>query len=178
MENGRYAALARLLLVLAVVAGLMLTACSEAQVGDGAHVQHLLSAEADEHAAINILGVDFDPPLDYLTTLQDQSVTLLVALENRGRAPVRDVRIAARLYLGRGNDRVIARDGLVQEVPPGQVIVYRFPRLHALPLRRTYTLEVRVLTADGHRLLNRRTYTVTLQGDDHPQPMRLRAPGR
>jgi len=79
----------------------LLSACEAVQVTEvpfaSAGEQYIGSVE--EETYINILGVDFDPPLDYLDDVRAQGVTLLVALENRGSFPVRDVRVVARLYL-------------------------------------------------------------------------------
>ncbi len=168
----------RALLVALLATVLLATACGDVQVSEQAiEKQHILSTGVAGES-ISVLGVDFDPPLNYVNTLRAQGVTLLVALENRGTAPVRDVRVLARLHLDEGEEQVIERDGFIQELPPGQVVVYRFPRLHTLPLRRSYTLEVRVLSADGRRVLHRRTYTVHVQGEENRQPIRLRAPGK
>ncbi len=161
-----------------VLATVLLAACGEVRVSEEPlSTQSLLSAAAEE-GTLNILGVDFDPPLDYIDTVHGQGITLLVALENRGRVPVRDVRVVARLYLDADGARAIERDGLIAEMLPGQVVVYRFPRLRSLPLRRFYTLDVRLLTADGRRVLNRRTYTVRVVEEDDQPSLRTRSPAK
>ncbi len=140
----------------------LLSACEAIQVTEvplsSEGEQYIGSVEGETY--INILGVDFDPPLDYIDDVRAQGVTLLVALENRGNSPVRDVRVVARLHLEGRPERVIERTGVVAELVPGEVTVYRFPRVRSLPLRRMYRLEVQVLTADGRRVLNQRTYTL------------------
>ncbi len=152
--------LGRWLGILALV--LTLGACGTVQVTEvplTAGGEHQISSAVDGQF-VNILGVDFDPPLDYLDDLRVQGVTLLVALENRGSQPVRDVRVVARLHVGGSQKRVIERTGVVPELVPGQVTVYRFPRVKSLPLRRVYRLHIQVLTADGRQVLNQRTYTL------------------
>ncbi len=148
--------------ILALVFLFLLSACEAIQVTEvplASEGEPYISSVAEE-TYINILGVDFDPPLDYLDDVHAQGVTLLVALENRGNSPARDVRVVARLRLEERPERVIERTGVVAEIAPGEVTVYRFPRVRSLPLRRMYRLEIQVLTADGRRVLNQRTYTL------------------
>ena len=167
------------LLSVVLIATLLLAGCAGSRTTDVNGVQRVLSAETDERPIIEVLGVDFDPPLDYVSTVRGQGVTLLVALENRGRVAARNVRVRARLHLGNGEEQVIERQGLVQELPPGQVVVYRFPRLHTLPMRRSYRVDIRVFSADGLQVFAQRTYAVDVQNEQRsPQPARLRAPGR
>ena len=47
--------------------------------------------------AVAIIGVDFDPALDYSQILSNGGVTLLVAVENQGLATETNVELKARL---------------------------------------------------------------------------------
>lgn len=156
----------------------LLTACGEVQITEESLSSPELLSTAAEGEALNILGVDFDPPLDYIDTVHRKGVTLLVAVENRGNTPLYDVRVVARLYLDAKGERALEREGLIAELPPKQVVVYRFPRLHSLPVRRNYRLEVRLLTADGRRVLNRRVYTVHVVEEESQPALRSRSPGK
>ena len=170
---------ARALLGVTLLVTLVLTACAGPGTADSVAIQRLSAVQTVEKPAIHVLGVDFDPPLNYVGAVQGQGVTLLVALENRGSVAAHDVRILARLHLGEGEEQVIERQGLIQELPPGQVVVYRFPRWRTLPMRRSYTLEIRLLSTDGLRVLGQRTYTLKMADEPRqPQPVRLRATGK
>jgi hypothetical protein len=47
--------------------------------------------------AVAIIGVDFDPALDYGQIISNDGVTLLVAVENQGQATETGVELKARL---------------------------------------------------------------------------------
>ena len=147
-------------LVLALLALVMMAGCAQVQVEEHRTAQ---AAVVDDgvSGAVNIVGIDFDPPLEYLKTYPYQGITLLVAVENRSAQPLSDLRIRARLPLN-DQGQVLEREGVLPHLPPHTIRVYRFPRLRQLPSRRVYALEIMVLSPDGQRVLNRREYTVRI----------------
>jgi len=134
-------------LVALLIALLLVAGCTGVQVQEGA--ASLTGSALGGHESVGsvaIVGIDFDPPLQYADTLRRQGVTLLVAVENRGSEPVDEAWLVARLIAtGPQHERlVLERTGVVSGLKPGQVTVYRFPRLRNIPLRRSYALDVKV----------------------------------
>jgi len=153
------------LLVWLLLFSVLLAACGDVQV----HVQGTTTATtpvptgadiSDTEGELAIVGVDFDPPLDYLESIRQQGIMLLVAVENRGERPREGVRIYARLQYDRDERHALKRMGILPTLPPHQIVVYRFPRLYNIPARRAYTLEVRLLSPNGDKVLNKRRYTI------------------
>ncbi len=148
-------------LLLTVV--LLTTACSGVRVnvhGGPSHAIRTPSTGRGEELAI--VGVDFDPPLDYVDSIQKQGIMLLVAVENRGDVPMTGVRIDATLYYGKTGKNALKRSGILPTLSPHRIVVYRFPRMRHIPARRSYTLRIRLLSSDGTRVLNERRYTIDI----------------
>lgn len=124
---------------------------------------------APEERALAIMGVDFDPPLEAGKILKSGGVTLLVALENRGRQTEQLARVTARLYDPDSAMRTdLANETItVRSLAPGELRVVRFTQVNDLPVRSHYKLVIEVSPAPGERELddNVRTYDILV----HPQ---------
>jgi len=110
---------------------------------------------------LSILGVDFDPPLNYELIVSNGGITLLVAVENRGSFTESGVNLTARL-MDRANAakaRELLNETLtLDDVAVGEVRVARFMQVSDLPARDSYHLVVELApvadevdTADNYR---------------------------
>jgi hypothetical protein len=111
---------------------------------------------APDERALAIMGVDFDPPLEAGKILNRGGVTLLVALENRGRQTEQVARVTARLYdpdspLGAdlANETITVRS-----LAPGELRIVRFTQVNDLPVRSHYKLAIEVSPVPGERELD------------------------
>ena len=122
-------------------------------------VQPVVTAIPSPHA-VAIIGVDFDPELDYSQILTNGGVTLLVAVENKGLSAESNVEVKARLL--DTADEVRSRELLNQTVvietlSPGQVRVVRFAQVNDLPLQERYELVVELSPVPGELELHDNT---------------------
>ena len=93
--------------------------------------------------AVAIIGVDFDPALDYSQILSNGGVTLLVAVENQGLATETNVELKARLLdtADEAGPRELLNDTvLIRSLAPREVRVVRFNQVTDLPVRERYKL--------------------------------------
>ncbi len=143
------------LVVLVVAAG-----CAQIQVQERALSNRIVPPPGD--SPVYILGIDFDPPLEYVQKYPAQGVTLLVAVENRSDEWLKNLRVVARLYVSERAEQVISREGILPDLAPRSMSVYAFPRLRYVPARQAYRLEVEVRTPDGRTVLASREYTLEI----------------
>jgi len=140
-----------LMLVLVALAG-----CAEVKVVDTSPDASTpeaftspLSAGSKTHN-LAVLAVDFDPPLNYKQLiLRQQSVALLVAVENTGTSTERDVTVRAQLTSAEDADLLLTQGASLASIAPGEIKVVRFARLGKIPYHQTYRLEVAVDVVDG-----------------------------
>ncbi len=152
-----------LLLALVLVA----SACSGVQVNVRGGTSHAIkNRPADGSSDLAIVGVDFDPPLDYVDSIRRNGIMLLVAVENRGDVPMSGVRIHATLRYGRDEQEVLKRSGILPTLVPHRIVVYRFPRMRRIPVRQSYTLHIRLLSPGGTRVLSEREYIIDVVRQD------------
>lgn len=102
--------------------------------------------------SVSLIGVDFDPPLDYNQIISNGGVTLLVAIENLGLSTEPTVHITARLLDpadSAGQVELLNETVTTKSLAPGEVRVVRFTQVSELPLRERYSLAIEVSTASG-----------------------------
>lgn len=122
-----------------------------------------------EGRGISIIGVDFDPPLDYAQIAHSGGVTLLVAIKNEGLSTESDVRLTARLLDAAGS---IAPAELLNEtitvklLAPGEVEIVRFTTVTELAVSPQYKLVVQLDPVAGEIDLedNLRSYDIVVRG--------------
>jgi hypothetical protein len=108
------------------------------------------TVQPDERA-LAIVGVDFDPPLEGGQVLSSGGVTLLVAVENRGRQVEPAARVTARLYdpASPSSADLVSETITARALQPGEVRVVRFTQVTNLPVRAKYKLAVEVAPVPG-----------------------------
>ena len=118
---------------------------------------------------VAIIGVDFDPPLDYDQIISNGGVTLLVAVKNLGLAAESNVGVNARLVdpaaFGTQDD-LLNETVTVKSLAAGSVRVVRFHQASDLPLRKQYKLVVELAPVPGEREFsdNSRSYDILVHG--------------
>jgi hypothetical protein len=141
----RFGMAGALLLILLLLAG-----CAEVQVVEpvpsgtpSLFVSPLSSGEGDHNLAV--MAAVLDPPLQYQQLiLRRQSVTLLVAIENRGASTERNVAVHATLTSPRDAELSLSQEASVASIAPGEIQIVRFARLQEIPYYSAYRLEVSV----------------------------------
>lgn len=118
-----------------------------------------------------IIGVDFDPSLEYEQVVADGGVSLMVAVQNSGLEDAFDVQVTARLIdpeddMGRGE--LLNETVTLGSVAGGELAIVRFPQVSMLPLRPRYRLEIQIAAiTDEHDLSdNFRAFDITLTAGD------------
>jgi hypothetical protein len=97
-----------------------------------------------------ILGLEFDPPLDYQQLiLRKQSIALLVVIENAGTATERDLVVKAQLTTLEDQDFVLNRQATVTSIAPGEIQIVQFDPLTRIPYHATFYLEVSIAPVEG-----------------------------
>jgi hypothetical protein len=107
--------------------------------------------------AVAIIGVDFDPALDYSQIISNGGVTLLVAVENQGQATETNIELKARLLdtANEAGPRELLNDTvLLRALAPREVRVVRFDQVTDLPIRERYTLVAELSPVSGERELS------------------------
>jgi hypothetical protein len=107
--------------------------------------------------AVAIVGVDFDPALNYNQILSNGGVTLLVAVENQGLAAETNVVLEARLLdmVDEAGPRELLDDTvIIRSLAPGEVHVARFNQVTDLPVRERYKLVAELSPVRGERELS------------------------
>ena len=107
--------------------------------------------------ALAIIGVDFDPALDYGQIISNGGITLLVAVENQGQATETNVELKARLLdtADEASPRELLNDTvLLRSLAPREVRVVRFNQVTDLPVRERYKLIAELSPVRGERDLS------------------------
>jgi hypothetical protein len=116
----------------------------------------IVTAVPQAHA-VAIVGVDFDPALDYNQILSNGGITLLVAVENRGLTAETNVVLEARLLdmADKAGPRELLNDMVtIRSLAPGEVHVVRFNQVADLPVRERYKLVTELSPVRGERELS------------------------
>ena len=118
---------------------------------------------------LGVVGIDFDPSLEYQEIVKRGSLTLLVAVENRGLQPENTVEIHARLYVHSSSfvdSFSVERTQTIEQISPGEVTIISFEGLSHIPIRSRYTLEVVVAPKAGETFLsdNERSFDIVVNG--------------
>jgi hypothetical protein len=152
---------------------LLLSACSPAVtlLPSGAATSLPVATVTPQQHALSILGVEFDPPLDYAQILSRGGVSLLVALENPGLSTESNVRVTAQLLdsTDRSKPQKLFDDAVtVKNLAPGELRVVRFPQVSELPRLERYRLQVQVEPVPGEQNTNdnERTYEIEIRSAD------------
>jgi len=114
---------------------------------------------------VSIVGVDFDPPLRYTKLVARQGVTMLVAVENYGETEARDLVVTAELTaVDHPHVIIVQRQAYIEAIPPGQVIIERFPRLKVLPRRQRFHLSVQLspYVSETQTVIDRRVFLIQI----------------
>jgi hypothetical protein len=164
-------ALHRISLLLGLLFGALLVGCQTPIVvtRDAEATAQPVCTVAPASHAVALIGVEFDPPLDSQTLASGAGVTLLVALENRGLALEKEVRVTAQLFdasEGADGGKLLDEFVVVRSLAPGEVGLARFGRVTDLPVRSRYTLRTTVEAVAGERDLgdNQRTFDIVVSG--------------
>lgn len=123
---------------------------------------------APEHN-LGVVGIDFDPSLEYREILKRGSLTLLVAVENSGQQTESKVEVHARLSVN--SDSVVeafSAEGkrLIEQIAPGEIVIVPFEGIDKIPIRSHYTLEVSVVPVADETTLsdNERSFDIFVNG--------------
>lgn len=106
--------------------------------------------------ALAIIGVDFDPALDYDQIISNGGVTLLVAVENQGQVTETNVELKARLLdtANEASPRELLNDTVIlRSLASREVRVVRFNQVTDLPVRERYKLIAELSPVRGEREL-------------------------
>lgn len=151
-----------------------LSGCAEVQVvdttpaaGSPDTLVSPLAVDPGRHD-LAVLGLDFDPPLDYQQLiLRQQSIALLVVIENAGTATERDLAIKARLTTPEDEDLVLTRQATVSSIAPGEIQIVRFERLAKIPYHTVFQLDVSIVPVDGESDTsnNHKAFEIQIQHD-------------
>lgn len=151
-----------------------LTGCAEVEVVDttppaGSPESFVspLAVDPGRHD-LAVLGLDFDPPLDYQQLiLRQQSIALLVVIENAGTATEQDLEIEARLTTPEDEDLLLTRRASVKSIAPGEIQIVRFDRLNKIPYHDTFHLEVSIAPVDGESdtVDNRKVFEIQIHAE-------------
>ena len=157
-------------LILIVVAATLLGCQSAIEVVTPAVTPVLPAVTAVPQAhAVAIVGVDFDPALDYSQIISNGGVTLLVAVENQGLATESNVALKARLLdtADAANPRELLNETvIIRSLLPHEVRVVRFNQVTDLPVRERYKLVAELSPVRGERELsdNARSFDILVHG--------------
>lgn len=169
----RRSALCRLPLGLLILAALAsITACQPAItiLPPSATAGPLMAATVAPPArGLAVIGVDFDPPLEYNQIVDSGGITLLVAVENHGLRNETGIQVTAQLQdpTVRGRSADLLKETIkIGVLAPGAVEVIRFSQVTDLPVRATYRLIVKVEPVAGETDLedNTRIYDILVDG--------------
>ncbi|MGQ9841137.1 MAG: hypothetical protein ACUVR4_11610 [Anaerolineae bacterium] len=116
-----------------------------------------------------VVGIDFDPPLDYEQIMAAGGISLIVAVHNGGHYQESDVLVTAQLLdpLARDNAATLLHEtATIEALEPGDIRLVRFGQVTALPLRGRYKLMVQVSPVAGepNRADNTRVYEIVVNG--------------
>jgi len=118
---------------------------------------------------LGVVGIDFDPSLEYQEILKRGRLTLLVAVENSGQQAESKVVVHARLSVN--SDSVadaFSAEGrrVIEQIAPGEVVIVHFEGIDKIPIRPHYTLEVGVVPVADETTLsdNERSFDIFVNG--------------
>lgn len=117
--------------------------------------------------ALAIVGIDFDPPLQYEQIMAAGGVSLITAVHNQGQHVESNVSVTAQLFdpAARGKPTPLLNETvMIETLEPGDVRLVRFSQVTALPLRGRYKLVVQVsaVTGETDRSDNIRVYEIVI----------------
>ena len=143
----------------------LLAGCVQVQVTDEDHDPNTptpyseLTSPREVHD-LAILGIEFNPPLEFEEVIAAGKITLLVAVENRGLTVENGVAVGARLVGANETDVLVRRTDRIDALAPGEVKLIRFENMALVPYRPAYVLTVAVSPAPGEFRLadNQRSY--------------------
>jgi len=145
-------------LILIVISATLLGCQSSIEVVTPAVAPPILAVTAVPQAhAVAIIGVDFDPELDYAQIISNGGVTLLVAIENQGQVTETGVELKARLLdtANQGSPRELLNETvIIRSLAPREVRVVRFNQVTDLPVRERYKLIAELSPVKGELDLN------------------------
>ena len=118
---------------------------------------------------VAIIGVDFDPALDYSQIISNGGVTLLVAVENKGLATETNVELKVRLLdtVNEAKPQELLNDTVaVRSLLSHEVRVVRFDPVTGLPVRERYKLVAELSPVMGEQELsdNTRSFDILVHG--------------
>ena len=118
--------------------------------------------------SIALIGVDFDPPLDYNQIVSNGGLTLLVAIGNLGHSREAAVQVTATLLDSAEAPQTVEllnETVTAKALAPGEVRVVRFSQVSELPVRDRYKLVVEVSPVAGELDLddNSRTFDIIVR---------------
>ena len=118
--------------------------------------------------SITLIGVDFDPPLDYNQIVSNGGLTLLVAIGNLGNSREAAVQVTATLLDSadaRQDVELLNETVTARALAPGEVRVVRFSQVSELPVRERYKLVVEISPVAGELDLddNSRTFDIIVR---------------
>lgn len=131
-----------------VLCGAMLAGCSQVVISQspnkGATLEHGTTARPQHDVAV--LGAEISPPLDGAIRLTEgrANFQLLVAVENRGTQPARDVIVEAWLKApgDKADGAIVTGRTIVPYLAPGEVGLARLSQAAAVPVLPSYVLVV------------------------------------
>jgi hypothetical protein len=122
---------------------------------------------AREHA-VAILGIDFDPPLDYAQAMANSDVILTAALKNQGTSDEPEVRVSARL-VDASRQELLHETVVVRALRAGEMRQVRFTQVPDLPaLQNHYQLIVELDPVKGETdtRSHSRTFDIVVRSDN------------
>jgi len=162
----------RLALAVALpLALLFAAACQPAIQVQPAKLLAPVATVAPSAHAIAIVGVTFDPPLEYSRIIMAGGVSLIVAIHNQGQSPEFDLTVTARLLdpSGVDNDETLLNEtAVIEHLEPGDIRLVRFNQVTMLPARGRYELVVEVSPVSGEQIFedNSRVYEIVINDSE------------
>ncbi len=156
--------------VLAGLVVLLAAACQPAiQVFQPEPAPRAVATVVPSPHALAVVGIDFDPPLQYDQIMAAGGVSLIAAVHNGGLYAESGVAITAQLFdpAGRGGATLLLDETVViDSLEPGEISLVRFSQVTTLPLRGRYRLVLQVSAVDGEldATDNQRTYEIVVNG--------------
>lgn len=157
-------------LLLSLLLTVVLTGCTQIRVENRpSGVQDSLAPVASPRLHdhnIAVLAIDFDPPLETLSSFADANdIALLVAVGNIGLQTERGVVVRVELRLdNREPTPSLTRVATVDELAPGETKIVRLDGLSGIPIRTEYWLKVRAYPVTGEQDTsdNQRIYRIQI----------------
>ncbi len=127
-------------------------------------VSYSLKAPDQDRHDIDIISVDFDPPLakDGIAPTSLDKTTLLVAVDNRGNKIEKDLNIEAKLMGEHESDLIDTESQTIDALAPGEAKVVRFPFFRETQARPSYLVKVEVTSKAGQAILGNSSKLIRL----------------